>query len=185
MNRRLLLLAPLALTAAGGAAFWAMLNRMQQGTFDPHAIGNPMLGKPMPDFTLPGYDGARGFSSTDIRQAAQSKPVLVNFFASWCIPCAAEADVLNAVAQGGLQIWGICYKDKPDKMQAFLTQYGNPYTRIAADAAGRTAIDFGVYGVPESYLIDRAGIIRWHLPGPLTEQNVQQSLLPAIKATAA
>jgi cytochrome c biogenesis protein CcmG/thiol:disulfide interchange protein DsbE len=178
INRRLLLLAPFGFAAAGGIAFYAMLERMQRGTFDPHDIGNPMLNKPMPAFDMP------GFSSKDVMAATQSKPLLLNFFASWCIPCAAEAPVVNAVAQGGMPVWGICYEDKPEKMQGFLDQYGNPYGKIAQDVHGRTAIDFGLYGVPESYLIDRAGIIRWHLAGPLTDEAVTQGLLPAVKAAA-
>ena len=178
LNRRLMLLAPLGVALAGGGAFWAMLSRMQRGTFDPHDIGNPMLNKPMPAFSLP------GFGSADVRRAAQAKPVMLNFFASWCIPCAAEADAVASVASAGLPVWGIAYKDKPERITAFLNQYGNPYARQAADDAGQTFIDFGAYGVPESYLIDRNGIIRWHLAGPLSDDSVSNSLMPAFKAAA-
>ena len=171
-RRRLLLLAPLGVVAAGGAAFWAMLDRMQDGRFDPHDIGNPMLGKPMPSFDLPAVPPSQGFSSRDVLAAATKKPLLLNFFASWCIPCASEADSLAALAAQGVQLWGIAYKDKPEKTRAFLDQYGNPYARIAADTTGNTFIDFGLYGVPENFLIDAKGSIAWHLAGPVAEPMI-------------
>jgi cytochrome c biogenesis protein CcmG/thiol:disulfide interchange protein DsbE len=176
MNRRLFLLAPLGVAIAGGGAFYAMLTRMQRGSFDPHDIGNPMLNKPMPDFTLP------GFTSADVRAAAKTKPVLLNFFASWCIPCAVEAEAVGSVAAMGVPVWGMCYKDKPDKIAAFLNQYGNPYAKLADDQQGTTFINFGAYGVPESYLIDRDGIIRWHIAGPLSDDSVGSALMPAFRA---
>ncbi len=183
-RRRLLMLAPLGVAAAGGVAFLAMLNRMKVGKFDPHALDNPRVGKPMPPFDLPGLAGAPGFSSKDVQAAAAHGPVLVNFYASWCIPCAEEADVVATLAQQGLPVWGIVYEDKAANTQKFLSQYGNPYARIATDSAGRVAIDWGVYGVPESFLIDRAGVIRWHIAGPLTSDNVTGDLEPALKALA-
>jgi len=175
-RRRLLLLAPLAAVAAGGAAFWTMLSRMQHGTFDPHDIGNPMLGKPMPSFDLPGTGTSKGFSSADVLAAAKTKPVLLNFFASWCIPCAQEAEALSVLEGQGVQLWGIAYKDKPEKTRAFLDQYGDPYGRIAADSTGGTFIDFGLFGVPESFLIDATGKIAWHLAGPISESVIDGQL---------
>lgn len=183
-RRRLMLLAPLGLAAAGGAAFLAMLNRMGSGQFDPHAIGDVMLGRHIPDFDLPGMGSAQGFSSRDAIAAAGRQPLLLNFYASWCIPCAQEAETLAGVAQLGLTLWGICYEDKADASTAFLAKYGNPYGRIANDQAGRVAIDFGVYGVPESFLIDRAGVIRWHVAGPLSEEAVRGPLQAALRALA-
>ena len=179
-RRRLLLLAPLAVVAAGGAAFWAMLNRMEQGRFDPHDIGNPMLGKKMPDFDLPGVAPAQGFSSKDILAAAQSAPVFINFFASWCIPCASEAEALDALTKQGVPVWGIAYKDTTAKTNEFLGKYGNPYTRIAADSSGDTFINFGLYGVPENFIIDRTGRIVWHVAGPLADEMITEQVLPAI-----
>jgi cytochrome c biogenesis protein CcmG/thiol:disulfide interchange protein DsbE len=180
-RRRLLMLAPFGVVVAGGAAFWAMLDRMREGRFDPHDIGNPMLGKPIPDFTLPAVAAGQGFSSADLRAAAARQPVVLNFFASWCIPCAAEAGALAALQGQGVAIWGIAYKDKPDKTAAFLNQYGNPYARMAADETGATFIDFGLYGVPESFVIDRAGRIAWHLAGPLSDEVIDRQLIPAIR----
>jgi len=182
IRRRTLMLAPAGAVALGGVAFWAMLSRMQTGSFDPHAIGEPMLGKPMPDFTLPPVSKGPGFTASDVRQAAARRPILLNFFASWCIPCAAEADTLGELSKQ-LPIWGIAYKDAAEKTEAFLTQYGNPYARMAADT-GSTFIDFGCYGVPESFLIGRDGRIAWHIGGPLSDDVVRDRLTPALKAAA-
>ncbi len=174
MRRRLLMLAPLGFVAAGGVAFWSMLDRMRTGRFDPHDIGQPMLNKPVPEFSLGPVTSGQGFSSADLRGAAAKEPVLLNFFASWCIPCASEAEALAALQSQGVAIWGIAYKDKPEKTQGFLDKYGNPYARLAADTTGGTFIDFGLYGVPENFVIDAHGRIGWHLAGPISEGVIDQ-----------
>ena len=178
-RRRLLLLAPLGVAVAGGAAFWAMLDRMQDGRFDPHDIGNPMLGKAIPAFDLPALAPGKGFSSQDIVAAARIRPVLLNFFASWCVPCAEEAEALGVLAGQGVQLWGVAYKDKPEHTRAFLEQYGNPYQRIAVDDTGGTFIDFGLYGVPENFVIDASGRIVWHVAGGVSA-GVIGRLAPAL-----
>ncbi len=174
------MLAPAGVVALGGVAFWAMLKRMEVGTFDPHAIGDPMLGKPISNFDLPALAPNTGFSAADVRAAAAKSPLLVNFFASWCIPCAAEADVLAEIAKQ-VPVWGIAYKDTAEHSSAFLKQYGNPYARIGTDS-GATFIDFGCYGVPESFMIGRDGRIAWHLGGPFVDPK---QVGPALKAAAA
>lgn len=179
-RRRLLMSLPLAALGAAGGAFYAMLMRMEEGRFNPHDIGNPMLGQALPDFTLAGLDGA-GFSAADLRQAAQAGGVVLNFFASWCIPCIQEAPALAALAQSGVRIWGIAYKDKPDALRRFLGNEGNPFTRLALDP-GRTAIDFGLSGVPESFVINRQGVITWHVAGPLSDDIIATQLRPALAA---
>ena len=176
------MLVPLGIAGAAGFAFYKMLDRMEQGKFDPHALDNPLVGKPFPDFALQGLGKFTGFDGAALRAAAAAKPVLVNFFASWCIPCAAEADVLASLAAESLPIWGIAYKDTTAAAGKFLDRYGNPYARIADDAAGRVAIDWGLYGVPESYLIDQHGIIRWHLAGPLSDDAVTQEIRPLLRS---
>jgi cytochrome c biogenesis protein CcmG/thiol:disulfide interchange protein DsbE len=181
-RRRLLMLAPLGVATAGGLAFLTMLNRMKVGKFDPHALDNPLVGKAMRPFDLPGIAGGQGFSNTDLMAAAASGPVMVNFFWSECIPCAEEADVLATLAQQGLPIWGIAWKDTAAGCSAFLKKYGNPYTRIGDDANGRVAIDWGIYGAPESFLVGKAGVIGWHIAGPLSPDNVVNDLEPALKA---
>jgi len=181
LRRRLLMLAPLGVAVAGGAAFWTMLNRMQVGKFDPHDIGNPMLGKPIPDFNLPGLGSAAGFSSADLRAAAAKQPVVLNFFASYCIPCAEEAEMLDALKQQGVQIWGIAWEDDPAKTADFLSRYGNPFTRVASDRSGTTFINFGLYGVPESFVIGSTGHIAWHLAGPISPEIAEKGLFPALR----
>ena len=183
-RRQLLALIPLGLAGAAGLAFWRMLHNMSAGTFDPHDIGNPLLNKPVPDFALAPVEGAPGFDAATLRAAAAKQPLLVNFYASWCIPCAEEADVLAAIAAQKIPLWGIAYEDKPAALKQYLDRNGNPYQRLASDRTGSVAIDWGVYGVPETFLIDRAGIIRWHRAGPLTDDSVRDELQPALKAVA-
>ena len=110
--------------------------------------------------------------------------MLVNFFASWCLPCVAEAPQLMALKRRGVPIWGIAYKDKPAASEGFLDQNGDPYARLAIDQPGRVAIDFGVYGVPETYLVDKHGVVRWRWAGGITGDVVAQELDPLLRAYA-
>ncbi len=175
-RRRLLTLAPLGLASAAGMGFWAMLSGMQRGSFDPHDIHAPALDRKVPPFALPDQAPGRGFSSDDLR--AQAAPLLVNFFASWCVPCVVEAPVIASL-EGRLPVWGIAYKDRPDDTAGFVRRSGiASYARLAADRTGFAAIDWGVSGVPESFLIRPGGSIAWHLPGPLTADVVAAELLP-------
>jgi cytochrome c biogenesis protein CcmG/thiol:disulfide interchange protein DsbE len=145
-----------------------------------------MLGKPIPDFALGPVAGGQGFSSADLRAAARIKPVLLNFFASWCVPCASEAASLQALHDMGVPIWGAtalagAYKDQPDKIAGFLEQYGNPYARLGADPKGDTCINFGLYGVPESFMINAAGRIAWHVAGPINEDIIERQIMPMMQ----
>jgi cytochrome c biogenesis protein CcmG, thiol:disulfide interchange protein DsbE len=177
IGRRLLLGAPLLVLAAAGGGWAMMLERMRQGAFDPHSLPSQLIGRRVPDFTLPGLAGA-GFTGAELQTPKQ--PMLVNFFASWCVPCLQEAGVLGEIAKEGLPIWGIAYKDAPAATRAFLAQNGNPYARIAMDRPGRVAINWGVYGVPETYFIDGGGIVRWRYAGALTDAVVQRDLVPLL-----
>jgi cytochrome c biogenesis protein CcmG, thiol:disulfide interchange protein DsbE len=182
LQRRAFLLAPLGFAAIGGVSFWTLLSRMDKGTYDPRGIPSMLIGKPLPDFSLPGQSPSQGFSSADV--IAGGRPALINFFASWCIPCVQEAPILMALKQQGTPIWGIAYKDKADATSFFLQQNGDPYTRIARDEPGTVAIDFGLYGVPETYLVDREGIVRWRWAGGMTEDIARHSLAPLLKSLA-
>lgn len=182
-RRRLLYTAPAAAAGAATLAGLDILARMGDGRFDPHEVGTPALDRPVPEFGLPGQAPGRGFSSADLRHGAG--PVLVNFFASWCVPCLAEADMLAEVA-ARVPIWGVAYKDAPAMAASFVARTGDVYARIGADRAGTVAIDWGVTGVPESFLVDRTGIIRGHWAGGLTDANVEGVLLPLLaRITAA
>jgi cytochrome c biogenesis protein CcmG/thiol:disulfide interchange protein DsbE len=177
-RRRLLFGIPLALAVAGGEGFYTILRRMQANNYDPHALPSPLIGKRPPAFSLPGVAGMQGFANTDI--AAPRQPMLVNWFASWCVPCLQEAPMLAKLAASELAIWGIAYEDDPQALAQFLAQNGNPYQRLAADADGTTAINWGVYGVPETYFIDKTGIVRWRYAGALTDDVVDSVLNPLL-----
>lgn len=169
-------LVPLALFVVLLGFFGVRLIEMNHGDM-PDEIQTVMLDKPAPDFTLPPLvEGAAGLSSADLK----GKVTLVNFFASWCVPCRAEHPLLSQLAGSKVQLVGIAYKNKPEEATAWLDGMGDPYKVVAADLDGRVAIDFGVYGVPESYLIDREGRIRYAWKKPFTPDEIQRKLLPLI-----
>jgi cytochrome c biogenesis protein CcmG, thiol:disulfide interchange protein DsbE len=171
MVRKLFFLLPAALFAVLLVAFAMGLGH------DPRLLPSAMIDRPAPDFTLPGLDGGAGLARRDL----DGKTTLVNFFASWCLPCREEQRELMALSRRpGITLDGIAYKDKIADSRAFLDRFGNPFARIGVDAAGGTAIDFGVYGVPETYLIDRSGHIRYRHVGPLTPQDVATRILPLV-----
>ncbi|NHN88250.1 redoxin domain-containing protein [Acetobacter conturbans] len=178
-RRRLLLGVPMVGAGVCGVAFWKMLSGMQAGSFNPHDINAPVTGRPVPDFTLPDQPPGTGFAAADLK--ALTAPVLVNFFASWCIPCIAEMEALLAL-QKHLPIWGIAYKDKIENATGLLKHAGNPYSRIGSDRNGRVAIDWGVSGVPESFLIAPGGLIVWHSAAGLDNSEVRDGLNAALKA---
>ena len=172
--RRLLYLLPVALFAVL-IAYFALTLRPGR---DPSALPSALIDKPAPDFDLAGLAGAQGLS----RAALGGHPAIVNFFASWCVPCRAEHPLLMRLAeQEHVPLFGIAYKDKPDEAARFLAQLGDPYRRVGLDQNGRVGIDFGVYGVPETYVIDKAGHIRLRHVGPLTPADVTRELAPLVK----
>jgi cytochrome c biogenesis protein CcmG/thiol:disulfide interchange protein DsbE len=145
---------------------------------DVAAIPTPLLNKPAPAFNLPKlYQPAQTISKADLL----GKPYLLNVFASWCVECGVEHPVLQAEGPTlGVKLIGYNYKDAPDDAKRWLAEHGNPYEALIADVSGNTAIDFGVYGAPESFLIDASGVIRYKHIGPLTADVVQRELKPAI-----
>jgi cytochrome c biogenesis protein CcmG/thiol:disulfide interchange protein DsbE len=150
-----------------------------RGDRDPSRVPSAMIDRPMPDFALPGLAaGDPGLESDGIR----GKVALVNFFASWCLPCRVEHPLIARLAEKGVPVYGILYKDKPGAALAWLAELGNSYAAIGDDPDGRTAIEFGVYGVPETYLVDREGRIRFKQVGPLDEPMLEETLLPMIEA---
>jgi DsbE subfamily thiol:disulfide oxidoreductase len=139
-----------------------------------------MIDQPAPDFALPPLlDDRPGLARADLG----GSPVLVNFFASWCAPCREEAGTWAGYeASGGVPLYGVVYKDEPVEAKRFLDRLGDPYRRIGVDREGRTAIDFGVYGVPETYILDGTGRIRFRYAGPVTPDVLQQEILPRLAA---
>jgi cytochrome c biogenesis protein CcmG, thiol:disulfide interchange protein DsbE len=175
--RRLLFLVPLAMVIAlVGVLAWPILEGR-----DPRAVPSVLIDKPVPPFELPGLsvDG-HGLSADELA----GRPVLVNVFASWCAPCRHEIPLMVRLASEGVPIYGIAYKDDPAATQVFLAQLGDPYRGIGVDRDGRIAIEFGVYGVPETYVIDAAGRIRYRHVGAMTEDVARRTLLPLLAELA-
>jgi cytochrome c biogenesis protein CcmG/thiol:disulfide interchange protein DsbE len=171
MRRGWLYLLPVALFALVAIVFYGGLET------ETNVLPSPLIDKPAPEFTLPALAGGEpGFSSADLL----GKVSLVNVFASWCVPCRAEHPVLNALSRSKrVPIYGINYKDKTEAARSWIAELGNPYTRIGADE-GRIGIEWGVYGVPETFVVDRSGRIRYKHVGPLTEDDLDRKILPLI-----
>jgi cytochrome c biogenesis protein CcmG, thiol:disulfide interchange protein DsbE len=146
---------------------------------DPRKIPTPMLDQAAPSFDLPPLkDGEPGLKTADLKGQVQ----LVNVFASWCVPCRVEHPLLMRLAkEGKVQVNGIAWKDTRPNASAFLDELGNPYKKIGFDGSGRAGIDWGVYGVPETYVIDRDGRIRYKVVGPIMPQELTERLLPLIE----
>jgi len=182
-RRSLLLYVPLAIFLAIAGLF---LLRLFSG--DASLIPSALINRPAPDFTLgavEGFEGVPGLSRVDLAQGHVS---VVNFFASWCVPCRQEHPVLMqlaadpALGRAGLRLVGIAYKDKPDNIRQFLAQSGgNPYAAIGDDTKGRVGIDWGLYGVPETYVVRGDGTIAYKFIGPLSDETLRDTLVPEIR----
>ena len=174
--RRLLFLLPIVIVAALVAVFWVGLDPNR----DKSALPSALIDKPAPVTTLPSL--VEGAPPLDLA-AYKGQLIAVNFFASWCVPCRAEHPFLRRLTdEYKIPVIGIAWKDQPAAARAFLAELGNPYHAIADDARGRTGIDFGITGVPETFLIDGAGIVRYRFAGPITEPVLTGQVGPAIKA---
>ncbi len=164
MNRALFLLPLLMLAVLAGFFGWSLLSGR-----DPASIGSAMVNRPAP--ALP-------FAEPRLKAG---KPVLVNFFASWCTPCLAEHPLFMRLKEReGATIVGIAWKDKPEAARAWLAKLGDPYARVGFDQDGKVGLDWGLSGVPETYLIDAQGVVRLHFRGPLTERDLA-AILPLLR----
>jgi cytochrome c biogenesis protein CcmG/thiol:disulfide interchange protein DsbE len=145
---------------------------------DPRLVPSPLIGKPAPEFSLPRLEAPeRSLGSADLR----GRPALLNVWASWCGACREEHALLLAISQSGsVPIYGLNYKDQREDALGWLARLGNPYVATAYDAEGRVAIDFGVYGAPETFVIAADGTILYKHIGPLTETVWQERLLPLV-----
>jgi cytochrome c biogenesis protein CcmG/thiol:disulfide interchange protein DsbE len=172
MSRHLRYLVPLAIFAVLVAFLYRGLS------LDPKLVPSPLVGKPAPAFSLTRLeDPAATITEADLK----GKVTLLNIWATWCVSCRAEHEVLVRLAQTGkVDIYGLNYKDDRAQAMRWLQQLGNPYVTNAFDADGRVGIDWGVYGAPETFVIDREGIIRHKHIGPLTDQIVTDEILPLI-----
>ena len=174
MKRLISFIAFRALVALFGFGIWWNTRH------DPNAIPTPLLNKAAPEFSLPKlYEPTQKVGKADLL----GQPYLLNVFASWCVECGVEHPVLEAAGPTlGVKLVGYNYKDAPADAKRWLAEHGNPYNLLIADEPGHTAIDFGVYGAPESFLIDAKGVIRYKHIGPLTPDVVAKELKPAIDA---
>ncbi len=148
---------------------------------DPREIPSVMIDQPVPEFELAPIEGMEGpdLAAADLRDG---QVTLVNFFASWCLPCRAEHPILiELVERDGVRLVGINYKNDPEEARAWLAELGNPYARIGADASGRVGIDWGVYGLPETFVIDKQGRIRYRHVGPLDARALDETIRPLLR----
>lgn len=184
-RRTWLVLLPLAVFLALAALFFFRL-----GSGDPSRIPSALIGRPVPETNLPPIAGLTrdgkpvpGLTTADLHGAV----TLVNVWASWCGPCREEAPLLAKLGEDErIKLVGINYKDKPENARRFLGRYGNPFVATGADLNGRASIEWGVYGVPETFIVGRDGRIAYKLVGPITAENLERAVKPAIeKALAA
>jgi len=172
-RRNVLAFLPLALAAVLGVVLaWGL-------TRDPSNLPSTLIGKPVPDFALPPVKGRTlGLSRVDLKGEVS----LVNVFASWCVACREEHPLfMKLAAQGTVPLHGLNYKDQPDDAARWLNSLGDPYTRTGADISGRVAIDWGVYGVPETFVIGADGRIAYKHIGPVNEEALNGTILPLVE----
>ncbi len=171
-RRRFIYMLPVGVFTGIAAAFAVSIGR------DPSNIPSALIGKPIPEFALPPVQGrVLGLSSAELRDEVS----LVNVFASWCVACREEHPLFMRLRQSGAApIHGLNYKDRPNDAAEWLDSLGDPYTRTGADMDGRVAIDWGVYGVPETFVVDQHGIIAHKHIGPVTKQALEETVLPLI-----
>ncbi len=156
-------------------------------TGDPSKLPSALIGKPVPVSSFAALAGlvadgkaVPGFSNSDL---TKGKTSIVNFWASWCAPCIDEHPLIAELKiKSGLEVYGVNYKDDPAAARRFLGRYGNPFTAVGTDADGGTAIDWGVYGMPETFVVNGRGEIVYKHVGPLSAEVIESKLLPAIKA---
>ena len=183
-KRRLLVLLPLVAFLGLAALFFFRL-----GAGDPSRIPSALIGREAPATDLPAVAGLErngepvpGIVPADFKNAV----TVLNVWASWCVPCRDEAPVLLKLAgDKRIRLVGINYKDQADNARRFLGRFGNPFAASGADANGRAAIEWGVYGVPETFIVGRGGRIAYKLVGPLTPENLEQVMKPQIEKALA
>jgi cytochrome c biogenesis protein CcmG/thiol:disulfide interchange protein DsbE len=170
---------PIAVFVALGLLLAYAIEKMQSGEYSPRDIPSPLIGKPLPSFDLPNLENpAKHVTKSDLL----GRVYLLNVWASWCVACREEHPLLVALSrEKRVPIIGLNYKDERADGLRWLQQMGNPYELSVADRDGRVGIDLGVYGVPETFLIDQAGVIRKKQIGPITEKAWKEKLLPMIE----
>lgn len=153
---------------------------LMSGRGNREAIVSPLLGKPAPEFTLPVFGQP---DRTVSRNGLLGKPYLLNVWGSWCPACRDEHPYITEIARSGrVRVIGYDYKDDPEEAQRWLEQFGNPYELVLVDADGLAALDWGIYGAPETFLVDGTGVVRWKHVGPIDRKVIEESLWPALES---
>lgn len=170
---RLKLLLPLIL-------FFVMVGFLAKGLFlDPHEVPSPLINKLAPSFVAPILGNSSEQFSTE---SMKGKVWLLNMWASWCAACREEHPLLIEMKQHGIPLYGLAYKDTDEESQAVIKKMGDPYLLTATDQSGKIGINYGVYGVPETYIIDQSGTIRYKQIGPITPEALRDKILPLLKS---
>ena len=169
-----LMLAPPLIFAGLAVMFYMGMQRD-----DPDALPSVRIGQPAPALELGVLPGSEPFTHDVL---AQPGVKLVNYWASWCAPCRVEHPNLQLLADEGIPIYGVNYKDDPEKALAFLAELGDPYTALGTDLSGRVGIEWGLYGVPETFVIDGSGTVTYRFAGPITQRALESRIRPAIEA---
>ncbi len=170
--RRIIMITPLIITLA--VLLLLLVKLVQQ----PKPFESPLIGKPLPEFSLPPMIDKKGLSNADFK----GHYALINVFASWCITCEIEHPILMGLKQDGrVKVYGIAWKDTPEKITEFLKERGNPYERIGNDANGQVILKLGVTGAPESFLVSPEGIVLYRYAGNLTDEIVKNEIMTRVK----
>ena len=174
-GRNLLMAVPPLIFLIFASVAWVGLHRENPGE-----LPSALVGRPAPD--LAQLTALRDDPAPTAADLTAPGVKLVNFWASWCAPCRAEHPYLKALSAQGVEVIGINYKDAPEQAKGFLAEMGDPYTRIGADPTGRIALDWGIYGVPETFVVGPDGRILLRFPGPLDPVTIEKRIAPAISA---
>lgn len=176
--RRLIVILPVAVFAGLVGIMVALLTDSERND-DLSRLPSPLIGKPAPTMSLPAVNETipGGFATSDLN----GKVSIVNVFASWCIPCLAEHPQITKLAEQGIPVYGINHRDMPEAAAKWLRRHGNPYIAVGADADARASLDWGVTGVPETFIIDANGVIIYKHVGPVTQDALNIKLLPKLR----
>ena len=174
--RRLVYALPILLLVLFGWLAWRGLSPDR----NPSALPSALIGKPVPQFELPPLEAnAAKLGTAD----TAGHVTVINFFASWCLPCKAEHPLLFELGKDyGVPVYGIAFKDRPADTAAYIKELGSPYAKIGLDEGGRTGLDFGLMGVPETFIVDKTGVIRYRLPMPLDPDRIRDEIGPLLKS---
>lgn len=176
--RRLLLILPVALFVVLIGVLAVLTLKTQDGR-DPSLIPSALLGKPAPEIILPAVAETipGGFAGADLR----GRVTMVNVFASWCVPCLAEHPLITRIAEDGVPVYAINHRDTVPDASKWLKKHGNPFTAIGFDPEGRASVEWGVTGVPETYIINAEGLVTFKHAGPITAKVLKDTILPKLR----